>query len=266
MDGLKINQNHNAIIFATIFFNMKSFKSLLIIVLALMSIVVFVACERNNLDSQVDELSVVLSIPEVYLDIGDEFGEMVAYSLDWADRNGVFELENPNEIIELFDKSILSYYEHYYSYSLSELAEFESSIHLYRQIMTSKNELGDMSDYLSDTQLVLLNRIIDIAGDYGKNGFMDQIEALLLPQINDLPEQEREVVYLSITVTAGILDVFNDLIDHEAKSRWNWGVFFCNAAAGGVGVIYGAAVGAFCPPCGVAVGIVVGASLSTVIC
>lgn len=245
---------------------MKTIKFELIIAAVLLSLLTFGACERYDPEPQMNELEEVFSIPEAYLKIGDEFGRMVAYSLDWAGGNDVFGLDCFDEIIELFDKSILSYCEELHGYTPVELAELQKSIRLNRQRITNKNGLGDLENDLSEKQLTLLNEIIAVAGEYGKNGFMNKIMERVVPQITNLPEHEREIVYLSVAVISGALDVFNDLIDPEAKSRWNWGSFFCNAAAAGVGVIYGAAVGAFCPPCGVAVGIIVGASLSTAIC
>lgn len=203
------------------------------------------------------------SIPAEYYEMGEEFGRMIDYSLKWASSNDVFDLEDTEEIIDLFDKGILSFYEETYGYGLSELGELKESLQLNRQIL-KETELSGLKDELSEKQFMLLNEIIDIADNYGRYGFKNQIEERVISRIEDLPEQEREFVYQSIAFIVGGLEVIN--IAFEIDPKWSWGTFFCNAASGGVGVIYGAAVGAFCPPCGVAVGIAVGSALSTAVC
>jgi len=212
---------------------------------------------------KIEELHETFSIPERYLEIGDEFGRMIKYSLDYVSRNDIFALEDSEEILKLFDKSILSYYRNSHGYKSHELAELQEAINFNRQIII-KTELSDLATELSKMQLKLLNDIVLIADDFGINGFKDQIKEQVLPKIMELPDHEREVVFLCIALTTGALEVFNGVIDFNSK--WSWGTFFCNVTAGGIGVIYGAAVGAFCPPCGVAVGIIVSSALSTAIC
>ncbi|MDY0344773.1 MAG: hypothetical protein RBR28_14450 [Lentimicrobium sp.] len=81
----------------------------------------------------------------------------------------------------------------------------------------------------------------------------------------NLPEQEREIIFTAVSMINFALNAFSNNEDVKQTKSFV-GSFLCNMAAGGVGVIYGAGVGVFCPPCGIIVGITVGAALSAAVC
>ncbi len=121
----------------------------------------------------------------------------------------------------------------------------------------------------SDEQENIINKVYSICENHPKTQIPNKLLELT-SDINSLSEKERTPVIQIISIIYNTLENINNMDKRDGvsncKDGWSWGSFFCNAAAGGIGAIYGAAVSVLCPPAGVAVAIVASSALSTAIC
>ncbi|MBW6492879.1 MAG: hypothetical protein K0B15_16975 [Lentimicrobium sp.] len=230
-------------------------------------IVFFLSCSKHSnepLDTQT-QINLKNYIPDVSNEIGSEFGKMVDYSLKDIKNYINDSSYNENDSLELkhvTTESVVSFFTEIWHLNSDKLLEIREKL---EEFDNSKYELTQ-EDFpeLSELQLELLQEIVTVAGQYGIKGFTENVNHVLIKTM-DLPEEEREIIFTTVSMIDYALKTFSNNFDLSLTKGF-WNSFACNLAAGGVGVIYGGVTGVFCPPCGIVVGITVSAGLSAAIC
>jgi len=230
-------------------------------------IVSFLSCSKHSNETLETQTQINFKnyIPDVSNEIGREFGKMVDYSLKDIKNYINDSSYNENDSLALkhvTTESVVSFFNEIWHLNIDELLAIRAKL----EEFDNSNYKLTQEDFpeLSELQIELLQEIVTVARQYGIKGFTENVNHVLMKTMY-LPEEEREIIFTTVSMIDFALKTVSNNFDLSLTKGF-WGSLACNLAAGGVGVIYGGVAGAFCPPCGVVVGITVSAGLSAAIC
>ncbi len=227
------------------------------ITFTVLTLVYLVGCSEPKIDVKLDN-----EIPASSIELGEEFTKMLKYSFNYLNETDILELEDESAKIDLVQGSISSYFEEELSYDSKEIEDLHSLLATNYQKISNTTLKNSSAIILSDAQVAIFDELLLIVEKQGIYSFSDYLDPVF-DSVKELPENETEIIYNYIAILSSMFTFFAESTESNLKSTssWDWGSFLCNAAAGGIGAVYGAAVGAFCIPCGVVVGVATGAAL-----
>lgn len=207
---------------------------------------------------------------------GSEFYNMVSFSLDkLGDANAInSDADKQVEIVKNGIKEwiFLNDYNEKGKDYFNSIIDSNSQISL--ELKSSSNRIFE--NYSSE-QYEIIQRILAIAEISSSKDFQVNIESVE-ESISKLPENEQLELLTMIEMIKGACNAISDFETPVAQnSLKSFGSFMCNLASGGIGSIYGAwaggiAAGVFGASAiatggvSIAVGLVVGAAISTIAC
>jgi hypothetical protein len=187
-----------------------------------------------------------------------EYSDMIKHSMDYLQAKK-FQTFLPEVQREMFVESVLDFLRNVCLLDENEIVLYEQSV--WNNVNQIENQTLRSCSELSEQQVTIAEEILTITQKSTTTDLRENLEPIR-QKINLLPEQERVVLNnaLALLLTA------SDVVGAEIEDKSFWGSFICNALCSGVGAIYGGAVGALCPPAGIAVGIMVSSGLSAAVC
>lgn len=205
------------------------------------------------------------SLPEPANMAGKEFGKMIEHSISYLQRTDVLEIAEFDSRIGMIDQSIVDYFDQNFNYSIEEKEFLLETIASVRESIATSEE--GLKSSLSEQQTNIARQIMEVASISTIHDFESNVE-VLYAEIEKLPINERDPLYYTISFVISACDALSsneELMLKSAQTR-PIDLFACNVAAGMIGAVYGAVTGVFCGPCGIAVGILTSAAVSTVAC